>query len=76
MRSGRTDALQARNVVEIADKARDSQYDFVAGFARDMHETEVETVKRSVTINWTLRENVRVQLRGIVKILRSCVDTW
>ena len=32
----------------------------------------VETVRKSVTIDWTLRENVRAQLRVIVKrILRK-----
>jgi type I restriction enzyme, R subunit len=32
----------------------------------------VETVKRNVTIDWTLRENVRAHLRVIVKrILRK-----
>ena len=37
------------------------------GIAREL----VETVRRNVTIDWTLRENVRAQLRVLVKrILR------
>jgi type I restriction enzyme R subunit len=38
------------------------------GIAREL----VETVRRNVTIDWTLRENVRAQLRVLVKrILRK-----
>ena len=39
---------------------------------RDIARELVATVRRSVTIDWTLRENVRAQLRVIVKrILRK-----
>ena len=40
----------------------------LAGIAREL----VATVKKNVTIDWTVRENVRAQLRVIVKrILRK-----
>jgi type I restriction enzyme R subunit len=40
----------------------------LCGIAREL----VEAVKRNTTIDWTLRENVRAQLRVIVKrILRK-----
>jgi type I restriction enzyme R subunit len=39
---------------------------------RDIARELVETVRRNVTIDWTLRENVRAQLRVLVKrILRK-----
>ena len=39
---------------------------------RDIARELVEAVRRNVTIDWTLRENVRAQLRVIVKrILRK-----
>ena len=99
---------ERRNVVGIAGAAHRSQYDFIDGFARHMHdalphasfigltgtpieladalETNdsavrvpgdetlrgvarelVETVRNNVTIDRTLRENVREQLRVLVK---------
>ena len=42
--------------------------DTLRGIAREL----VETVRNNVTIDWTLRENVRAQLRVLVKrILRK-----
>ena len=42
--------------------------DTLRGIAREL----VETVRKNVTIDWTLRENVRAQLRVLVKrILRK-----
>lgn len=39
---------------------------------RDIARELVETVRKNVTIDWTLRENVRAQLRVLVKrILRK-----
>ena len=39
---------------------------------RDIARELVETVRRNVTIDWTLRENVRAHLRRVVKrVLRK-----
>ena len=59
----------------IADEAHRSQYDFIDDFAHHMRGIArelVKTARNNVTIDWTLRENVRAQLRVLVKrILRK-----
>jgi type I restriction enzyme R subunit len=63
------DELAFYDALEINDSAvKVLGDDTLRGIAREL----VETVRNNVTIDWTLRENVRAQLRVLVKrILRK-----
>jgi type I restriction enzyme R subunit len=63
------DELAFYDALETNDSAvKVLGYETLRGIAREL----VETVRNTVTIDWTLRENVRTQLRVLVKrILRK-----
>jgi type I restriction enzyme R subunit len=67
----RKNVVQARSFADMLEQTI-RRYQNPAVEAAQVIEELVETVRRNVTIDWTLRENVRAQLRVLVKrILRK-----